>query len=353
MMEDVGKSDVVRLVRVSDVARELGLSPSRIRQLADSGEIPSSRTTGGHRLFDLAEVRAAVARRALGSRTAAAVTPGRPADWRQELALEGLEEHEVWRDICKNLELDSASPAGKIAAYAFMEMLNNAIDHSSGRVVEIRWWVSEDLWCFEMRDDGIGAFQRLRSGLHLASDFEAIQELSKGKRTTDPARHTGEGIFFTSKVVDLFRITSSGIRWTVDNLRDDMALGAAPVAAGTAVVCQLDPHTERVIGDVFRQFTDDSEFVRTRTTVRLFELGTMFVSRSEARRLLDGLESDFEIVEVDFTGIDDVGQGFVDELVRVWPNMHPGKSVVPINMNRAVEFMVTRGLRRAERQSGE
>jgi excisionase family DNA binding protein len=54
-----------QLVRIADVARELGLSPSRIRQLADNGIIPTTRTPGGHRLFDLEEVRAAVARRTL------------------------------------------------------------------------------------------------------------------------------------------------------------------------------------------------------------------------------------------------------------------------------------------------
>jgi hypothetical protein len=137
---------------------------------------------------------------------------------------------------------------------------------------------------------------KLEQGLNLESEFEAVQELSKGKRTTDPLHHTGEGIFFTSKVVDLFRLVSSGVRWTVDNLRQDQALGT-------------------------------------------------FVSRSEARRLLDGLEDDFEIVEVDFAGVTDVGQGFIDELLRVWPTTHPGTTVIPINMNPAVEFMVRRGRR--------
>ena len=87
-------------------------------------------------------------------------------------------------------------------------------------------------------------------------------------------------------------------------------------------------------------------FVRTRPVVKLFEIGTAFVSRSEARRLLDGLDADFETVEVDFTGVTGVGQGFVDELVRVWPATHPDKKVLPINMNSAVDFMVRRGLSR-------
>ena len=48
-----------RLARIGEVAADLGLSPSRIRQLADSDAIPSTRSSGGQRLFDLGEVRAA------------------------------------------------------------------------------------------------------------------------------------------------------------------------------------------------------------------------------------------------------------------------------------------------------
>jgi uncharacterized protein DUF4325 len=199
-----------------------------------------------------------------------------------------------------------------------------------------------------VRDYGVGAYDKLRRGLHLASEFEAVQELSKGKRTTDRAHHTGEGIFFTSKAVDVFRLASSGVRWTVDNLRHDVALGVAVEAGGTSVVCQIDPRTGRNLADVFGQFTSDFAFTRTRPVVKLFEVGTSFVSRSEARRLLDGLDEDFEAIEVDFTGVSDVGQGFVDELLRVWPSAHPGKAVIPASMNPAVEFMIRRGLARIE-----
>jgi anti-sigma regulatory factor (Ser/Thr protein kinase) len=329
-------------VRIADVARELGLSPTRIRQLADAGIIPSTRTQGGHRLFDLATVRAAIARRTLAEGPSLLAASGEP-NWRYELTLLGLAEHEVWHRIREDLQLPIDSEAGRIMAYAFTEMLNNAIDHSGSDTAVISFWISDDQWCFEIKDKGVGALAKLESGLHLDSEFEAVQELSKGKRTTDPAHHTGEGIFFTSKVVDLFRLTSSGVRWTVDNLRHDQALGTAPPMLGTSVQCQVDPHTDRVLADIFREFTQDHAFVRTRPFVKLFEIGTTFVSRSEARRLLDGLEADFETVEVDFAGVTDVGQGFVDELLRVWPATYPGKMVIPINMNAAVEFMVKRG----------
>lgn len=336
------------LVRVADVARELGLSPTRIRQLADAGVIPSSRTPGGHRLFDLGAVRAAIARRTLPEDPLKVAIEAKPS-WHRELTLLGLSEDVVWRRVVDDLRLPTESPAGKIMGYAFTEMLNNAIDHSDSEIATITWWTSSDQWSFEVRDYGVGAYPKLRDGLHLASEFEAVQELSKGKRTTDRERHTGEGIFFTSKAVDIFRLTSSGVRWTVDNLRHDTALGVVPPSEGTSAICQIDPQTDRSLANVFREFTRDHSFVRTRPVVKLFEIGTAFVSRSEARRLLDGLEADFDTVEVDFAGVTDVGQGFVDELLRVWPAAHPGKTVVPVNMNAAVKFMIQRGLSQVER----
>jgi anti-sigma regulatory factor (Ser/Thr protein kinase) len=336
------------LVRIADVARELGLSPTRIRQLADAGVIPSSRTSGGHRLFDLGAVREAIARRTLPEDPLTATMDAEPS-WHRELTLLGVYEDVVWRQIAGDLDLDLESPAGRLTGYAFTEMLNNAIDHSGSERVTISWWVDVGQWTFLVRDYGVGAFPKLRLGLGLASDFEAVQELSKGKRTTDHVHHTGEGIFFTSKAVDLFRLTSSGVRWTVDNLRHDEALGVVPYAEGTSVICQIDPQTDRTLPGVFEEFTRDHAFVRTRPVVKLFEIGTVFVSRSEARRLLDGLDADFDTVEVDFTGVTDVGQGFVDELLRVWPTAHPSKIVIPTNMNNAVEFMVQRGLSRIER----
>src|SRR5262249_7219600 len=136
-------------VRIADVARELGLSPTRIRQLADSGVIPSTRTTGGHRLFNLAAVRAAIARRALTESPSPLPMAGEPS-WRRELTLLGLAEHEVWRRVREDLPLPVDSEARRIFAYAFLEMLNNAIDHSESDTAVISFWASEDQWCFEI-----------------------------------------------------------------------------------------------------------------------------------------------------------------------------------------------------------
>ncbi len=55
-----------------------------------------------------------------------------------------------------------------------------------------------------------------------------------------------------------------------------------------------------------------------------------------------------EEVILDFRGVTGVGQGFVDEIFRVWASAHPQVRLVPENMNEAVEFMVRRGLPRID-----
>jgi hypothetical protein len=111
------------------------------------------------------------------------------------------------------------------------------------------------------------------------------------------------------------------------------------------VRCELDVHTERTTSEVFAAYSIDHDFARTRTVVQLFDVGVRFVSRSEARRLLSGLER-FRDVVVDFRGVQEVGQGFVDEVFRVWPSQHPEVTVRPANMVGPVEAMVRRGLPR-------
>lgn len=329
-----------RLLRVSEVARELGVTPSRLRQLADTGRIPSERSPGGHRVFDPGAVRSALARLA---NEEVADARWSNADWERVLKLKDLQEDEVWRDLADELH-DRLSPEGRsIAHYAFTEMLNNAIDHSGAETVRVRVWMSRFDVRFDVTDEGRGALPHLQARLQLEDVFDALGELTKGKTTTDPKRHTGEGIFFTSKAVDVFTLESAGLRWTVDNVRGDQAVGNSEIEQGTRVRWEMDPKTPRTLAEVFGAFTEDHEFTRTRTAVRLFSFGVRFVSRSEAKRLMRGLER-FRHVLVDFSGVVEVGQGFVDEALRVWPNQHPGTKVEPVGMTGPVEFMVRRGL---------
>jgi anti-sigma regulatory factor (Ser/Thr protein kinase) len=288
--------------------------------------------------------------------------PGRPAKspvagkptWHRELPTFGLDETAVWEATKRTLKLDDSN-AVRIVGHAFTEMLNNAIEHSESETVAISWWVSPTQLCFEIADTGVGVYEKVRTTFGLDSAEDAVGEVSKGKRTSAADRHTGEGIFFTSKMVDIFKLSSSSLCWTVDNLeRHDTGLSSIRGVAGTKVMCQIDQRTTRAITDVFAEWTvptpGDEEvrtFDKTSITVKLFQKGEL-ISRSEARRLLHGLE-DFSEILLDFTGVTGVGQGFVDEVFRVWPNHHPGKTIRPINLDdRAVRFMVQRGLPASE-----
>ena len=65
-----------------------------------------------------------------------------------------------------------------------------------------------------LHDNGVGIFKKIQTELRLLDERHAILELAKGKLTTDPKRHTGEGIFFSSRMFDQFDILSGGIFFT-------------------------------------------------------------------------------------------------------------------------------------------
>lgn len=232
---------------------------------------------------------------------------------RRRFALVGLEEDRAWArmaaDIARVRQL--GNDAAQSLRYAATEMLNNAIEHSRGTVVRVG--VSFEparTTVTTIEDDGVGG---------------------------------GEGIFFSSKAVSAFRLESQRVAWIVDNLTPDTAVGPSDVQRGTRVTLTLTEGRLRPLRDVFGSYTDPESlrFVRTRTTVKLSALGTGLISRSEARRLLQRL-TEFSHVMLDFSGVDVVGQGFCDEVFRVFARRHPEIALEPVGMNDAVAFMVGR-----------
>jgi hypothetical protein len=264
-------------------------------------------------------------------------------------SLTGLEEDLVWKEDAQSL--GSAHPTvfdnprvRPVLAYTFTEMLNNAIDHSKGTTATVRWFVEPECVAFEIEDDGIGVFRNVREDRGLKDDFEAIGEIAKGKQTSAPEFHSGMGIFFSSKIVNTFVLSSGQLIWTVDAGLKDEAIGWSDRArVGTLVRCEIDLSTTVVVKDIFDQFSDPGtfEFSKSLLRVSLFREGGSFVSRSEAKRVGAHLES-FALVELDFAQIQEVGQGFVDELFRVWSNDHPGTRLVPVNANPAILAMIAK-----------
>ena len=254
-----------------------------------------------------------------------------------------IAEDRVWDEVSSACRAVGAlaKSARSIAQYAFTEMLNNAIEHSGGREIEVRIEEAPAALAFTITDDGVGVLANLRKMLRLESDLVALQELSKGKLTTLPTGHTGEGIFFTSKAARVFELSSGGLHWTVDNVVGDTAVGSSPIRRGTLVRVEVAHKPRRTLASVFAEYTDDFAFTKTRIVVKLFTIGTRFISRSEARRVLANLEK-FRSVQLDFTGVEEIGQGFADEVFRVWKASHPGIQLKAVSMSAPVAFLVRR-----------
>jgi anti-sigma regulatory factor (Ser/Thr protein kinase) len=239
-------------------------------------------------------------------------------------------------------ELESLAPnAREIFEYALTEVVNNAVDHSDAARVSIKLVSSSRRIRIEVADDGVGAFEKLRRALGLDTVREALELLSKGKSTSDPVRHRGEEIFFVSRVVDDFELEANGLSYAVDAHSGDVAVSSVKARRGTCVRMGIDRDTERRVRDVLERHAVDHAFSKTRVSVRLHSFGTRFVTRSEAKRLARGLER-FREVSVDFDGVERIGQGFADELFRVFARAHPETALLPENMSGDVAYAVRR-----------
>ena len=260
-----------------------------------------------------------------------------------------LEEHEVLKSIERKTPMLSflTDNVRSIFDYAFSEMLNNAIEHSKALNIEVEIIKNENL-IFHVRDFGIGVFRSILTKKKLKNELEATQELLKGKTTTAPKAHSGEGIFFTSKMADIFYLESYNYRLTIDNLLQDVFLEEIkPSKKGTHVYFQINLKSEKHMSDIFKQYQSDEEemaFDKTEIHVKLYTHGTIHVSRSQARRLLTNLEK-FKVIVLDFDKVPNVGQAFSDEVFRVFLLKYPHIKIEPINMNKTVEFMVQRAIR--------
>ncbi len=230
----------------------------------------------------------------------------------------------------------------RIVDYAFTEMLNNAIEHSRSPVISVTMKRDREGVRFDVVDRGIGIFNHIMQKKQLQDEMEAIQDLTKGKLTTAPEAHSGEGIFFTSKAADALIIKSSRKKLTYNNLLQDIFIDDIKNIEGTRVVFSIGIDSKRQLDDIFKSATDASfEFSTTEVKVKLYSMGSEYVSRSQARRILSGLDK-FKTVILDFQNVTSVGQGFADEIFRVWKGLHPEIVIIPQNTNENIRFMIDR-----------
>ena len=231
-----------------------------------------------------------------------------------------------------------------ILEYAFTEMLNNAIEHSGSSKIKVIMKRDDKTVRFDVVDWGVGIFEKIIHSRHLSSVDEAIQDLLKGKQTTDPETHSGEGIFFTRRIADTFSIRSSAKKLFFNNIINDFTVVTIKPVFGTRVMFSMVEDSKKELRDIFNQYTEGSfEFGATEMTVRLYEKGmSTFISRSQARRILYGLDK-FKKIILDFDKVKAIGQGFADEIFRVWQANHSDIKIISKNTNQDIDFMIERG----------
>lgn len=260
------------------------------------------------------------------------------------LCNEKLSEDTVLADIKKKTGIFTGlkKNVSDILDYAFSEMLNNAIEHSRSKKIKLTMQKDEDTVTFSVIDKGIGIFNNIIKKKNLTGVMEAVQDLLKGKQTTVPEMHTGEGIFFTSKAGDIFIIHGSNKKLIFNNILDDIFIKNIKTTKGTKVNFCVNVGSKRILSNIFKQYTDSSfEFNKTAVTVKLYRMETQYISRSQARRIVSGLDK-FKTVILDFKDIETVGQGFADEIFRVWKANHPQVAIRVKNANENVQFMINR-----------
>lgn len=267
-----------------------------------------------------------------------------------------LAEDQIWRSHFSFIFEGLPENIVDICQYGFTEMVNNAIDHSGGEGVYLSIERNSQRIVLYVIDDGEGIFRRIKRLCELPDERQAILELSKGKLTTDPERHTGEGIFFTSRAFDQFEIDSMGLTFSHNDDFDYDFLNESEISAenvGTLVYMSIQRESERNIQEGFDKFTtgpDEFQFNKTVIPVRLAQYkNEKLVSRSQAKRVLTRIER-FQYVIFDFEGVTAIGQAFADEIFRVYASVHPEIALVPVKMEENVSKMVMKATSALEAQ---
>ncbi|MDP8258364.1 MAG: DUF4325 domain-containing protein [Candidatus Aadella gelida] len=226
-----------------------------------------------------------------------------------------------------------------ICNYAFSEMMNNIIDHSDSNSARIVMSYDAVQIHFLLIDFGIGIFKKIQKYLNLDNPKHSILELAKGKFTTDSANHSGEGIYFTSRVCDDFDILSQNIYFHGEQGRDWLS-DEKSFTEGTVVFMDINREsnkTNKEIFDAYAPSENDYGFSKTKIPVRLLKHeGEELVSRSQAKRLVVRFDR-FKEVVLDFEGVKTIGQGFADELFRVFVEHHPEVILTWINTSKEID----------------
>lgn len=266
---------------------------------------------------------------------AVAQTGGEFGHWEQHIAplLQGV------RDNVVNL-----------ANIAYTEMLNNALDHAQGTQLVLGAHLAAGRLQMLVADNGLGVFRRIAQALNLFDDRLAVLELAKGKFTTAAQGHSGMGVFVATRMLDGLAIHSKNLTYDlnpapqklpafewVDVHKIQTALAHNATGPGTLVRMDLVLDTDRTAQSVYNRYFSPDEvggdaFHTTEIPVRLAQLSSQLTSRSQGKWVVERA-TQFKTLVLDFEEVQLVGQGFVDEVFRVFALANPHIQLRPVNMD--------------------
>ncbi len=269
-----------------------------------------------------------------------------------------LQEDVVWRDYVRPYLNNITQNVLDICNYGVTEMVNNVIDHSGGTIMSIHLYQTKINIGFSISDNGVGIFKKIQTELGLDDPSHAILELAKGKLTTDPKHHTGEGIFFSSRMFNRFSISSRNLFLAHNEIGHDWLLGFeeenGAEKEGTFIVMEISINSTRTAKEVFDKYSegdDDYGFTRTIVPVVLAKYGDEnLISRSQAKRVLVRLERFREVI-MDFDKVETIGHAFADEIFRVFQKKNPHIHLMYINASEEVKRIISRAINTGEESS--
>jgi anti-sigma regulatory factor (Ser/Thr protein kinase) len=256
----------------------------------------------------------------------------------------GIQENDVWAKYVEPYVKDVPQNVKDICYYGFSEMFNNVIDHSQAPYAIISYDQTYAGIQMMVLDHGVGIFEKIQKDFDLADQRTALLELAKGKLTSDQQHHSGEGIFFTSRMFDEFSLRSGNLYYRKQR-KDDWGWlietqDFVEHYQGTVVTMKISTDANWNIQQVFEKFTakdDEISFVKTHVPLFLGKYGSeQLVSRSQAKRILARFDR-FQEILLDFADVPIIGQPFADEIFRVFQNQHPEILIVTMHTTPEVD----------------
>jgi anti-sigma regulatory factor (Ser/Thr protein kinase) len=253
-------------------------------------------------------------------------------------------EDNVWREDIRPLMSNVKDNIIDICQYGVTEIVNNVLDHSRSQDVVIDYTQTFDSIRIAIYDRGIGIFSKIQEDFKFDDARTALLELSKGRLTSDRRNHSGEGIYFTSRMFDRFSIWSGYLFYSRTKDQDDWLVKSHDKdehMVGTFVTMTIKLSAEWTMKDVFNKYQgDDIHFRTTHIPIVLGKYpGEQLVSRSQAKRILARV-TDFAEVLLDFRGVVEIGQAFADEIFRVFQKARPDTRIIAFNTNEDIGKMI-------------